>query len=415
MRERKQDQTENETIGTTTLVGMDLHSEKVQLCITSWEHGSDPVPIKELTTTVEALEGTYRRQVPTSALTVLEASTNSFHVARRLVSLGYPVKVLRADVASGLSDRDRVNDRIDARNIALAYARRSEGLEVYVPSPLYHEYRDLWFAYRNATKDVTRSRNRIWGFCSQHGLTDLAKARTRRPDRIRKRVRELGWTQEQSFQLETLLLALEFAETMRARCRARIEQIVAATPAMSRAMTVLGVGVVNAFVLMSFVENVRRFEKSKSLVRYVGLNPRVCDSGDFEGRHGLSRRGRSDLRALLVEAANNALRHGREPMHRWARSKVAAGKPRNLVLCALARKMLVALWHALMGHPVPWREPEACFRHKLLVLARHVGGERLAAMGFASPLDYAKAIADPLYAHLPEKSADKEGKAAKTA
>lgn len=409
MKKRRQEQ------NTITLVGMDLHSEKVQLCITRWEHGSDPVPVKELATTVEALAGTYRRQVPAGALTVLEASTNSFHVARRLVSLGHSVKVLRSDVASGLSDKDRINDRIDARNIALAYARRSEGLEVYVPSPQYHEYRDLWFAHRNATKDVTRCRNRIWGFCSQHGLTDLAKARTRRPDRIRKRVRELGWSVEQSFQLETLLLALEFAETMRSRCLARIEKIVAETPAMRRAMTVLGVGVVNAFVLMSFVENIERFENPKRLVRYVGLNPRVCDSGDFEGRHALPRRGRGDLRALLVEAANNALRHGREPMHRWARRKVAAGKPRNLVLCALARKMVVALWHALMGHPVPWREPEACFRHKLLVLARHVGGERLAAMGFASPVDYAKAIADPIYAHLPEKSTDKEGKAAKTA
>ena len=410
MRKRKQGQN-----GTTTLVGMDLHSEKVQLCVTEWRHGTDPVPVRQIVTTVEALESTYRRQVPAGALTVLEASTNSFHVARRLISLGYPAKVLRSDAASGLSDGDRVNDRIDARNIAMAYARRGGKLEVYVPSPLYHEYRDLWFAYRNATKDVTRCRNRIWGFCSQHGLCDLAAARTRRPDRIRKRIRALGWSQEQAFQLETLLLALEFAEAMRQRCHGRIEQIVAETPAMRRAMTVLGVGDRNAFALMAFVEDVKRFDKPKKLVRYVGLNPRVCDSGKSEGGHGLSRRGRGDLRSMLVEAANSALRHGREPMHNWARRKIASGKPRNVILCALARKMVMALWHALMGHPVPCREPEICFRRKLEALARHVGAAHLEAMGYDKASDYVKAVAEPLYAHLPRKTAAKENEAEKSA
>jgi len=409
MKKRRQEQTEE------TLVGMDLHSEKVQLCITKWTHGSDPVPVRTVVTTVQSLEGTYHRLMPVGALTVLEASTNSFHVARRLVSLGYPTKVLRPDVASGLSDNDRVNDRIDAYNIALAYARTGDTFKVYVPSPLYHEYRDLWFAYRNATKDSTRGRNRIWGFCSQHGLTELAKAKTRRPDRIRKHIRALGWSQEQAFQLETMLLALEFAESMRARCLRRIEQIASETPSMRRAMTVLGIGALNAFALMAFVENVERFDSPKKLVRYVGLNPRVCESGDFEGRHGLSHRGRGDLRCLLVESANSALRHGKEPMHKWARRKIASGKPRNLILCALARKMVMVLWHALKGHPVPCREPEPCFRRKLEILARHIGTEQLKAMGYDKASDFVKDIADPLYEHLPQRRAEQEEKAAKTA
>ena len=213
---RKRNQGQNEA---TTLVGMDLHSEKVQLSVTSWRHGSDPVQIRSMVTTVEALEGTYRRQVPAGALTVLEASTNSFDVARRLSALGFAVKVLRADIATGLAAGDRVNDRIDAYNIAVAYARRGAGAEVFVPSPEYQEYREIWFGYRNATRDVSRWRNRIWGFCSRHGLSDLAKVRTRRPDRIRKRVEELGWTPERAFQLETMLRSLEFAEAMQTRCR----------------------------------------------------------------------------------------------------------------------------------------------------------------------------------------------------
>lgn len=394
---------------------MDLHSEKVQLCITAWRHGSDPVPARSLATTVRALEGTYRRLVPPGALTVMEASTNSFDVARRLAALGFQAKVLRSDIAAGLSGADRVNDRIDALNIAVAYARRGAGAEVHIPSPEYQQYRDIWFGYSNATKDAVRQRNRIWGFCSEHGIALPPQGGVRRPESIRARLAQLGWSPEQSFQIENMLLALEFAETMRGRCRARIERIVAGDGPMRRAMTVLGVGPLVAFALAAFVEDIGRFANPKKLVRYVGLNPSVCDSGKAEGRHGLPHRGRGDLRALLVEAANAALRHGHEPMHRWARRKLASGKPRNVVVCALARKMAVALWHALMGHPVPCREPEECFERKLLLLARHIGPEGLGAMGHATTADFVKAVAEPIYAHLPEKEAENKEKNQKPA
>ena len=70
--------------GGVALVGMDLHSEKGELCLTRWVHGSDSVKVASITTTVAALEGTYRRQIPEGSLTVMEATTNSFAVARRL-------------------------------------------------------------------------------------------------------------------------------------------------------------------------------------------------------------------------------------------------------------------------------------------------------------------------------------------
>ena len=76
---------------------------------------------------------------------------------------------------------------------------------------------------------------------------------------------------------------------------------------------------------------------------------------------------------------------------------------RNVVVAALARRMAVALWHALMGHPAPCREPEANFRRKLAGVGRNAGVARLKALGFAPVRDYVSAIADPIYAHLKQK------------
>ena len=106
---------------------MDLHSRKVQLCLTEWIHGSDPVRLRSFSTTLDALETTYRRRIPSAAITLIEASTNSYAVARRLQAIGFEAKVLVSEIASGLSAPDRVNDAIDAYNIVLAYVRRANG------------------------------------------------------------------------------------------------------------------------------------------------------------------------------------------------------------------------------------------------------------------------------------------------
>ena len=107
---------------TIEVIGMDAHSRKLALCLMRRE-GGKIVKVKTVATTLDALEGTYRKQMPSGALTVLEASTNSFCIAARLKAIGFDAKVLNADVLSGLSRQDRVNDRIDAENLARAYLR----------------------------------------------------------------------------------------------------------------------------------------------------------------------------------------------------------------------------------------------------------------------------------------------------
>jgi len=137
-------------------------------------------------------------------------------------------------------------------------------------------------------------------------------------------------------------------------------------------MQVLGIGVLCAFGLTAFIGDVERFPTSKRLVAYFGFNPVVNTSGESAGTRRLSRFGQRTLKSMLVEAAHSAYVHGDGPMHRWARRKVASGKPRNVILCALARKMVVQAWHILKDHPVPEREASLSYRRKLAKLATAV-------------------------------------------
>jgi len=383
-----------------TLVGMDAHSDKIALCVTRWRHGTDPEVQKDIATTLDALEATYRKSVPPGALTVLEASTNAFSIADRLEAAGFKAKVLTSDAAAGMARPDRVNDRIDARNLAAAYARGGTR-EVFRPSKPFSEWRDVFFGYRAAVKDSVRWSNRIWGFCSGHGLA-LPKAGFRRKaDAVRAELAGHGWTAGETFHVEMLLKEYAHACEVRDIYRKRIERTVAENADMTRVMQVLGVRFVVAFALVAFIEDARRFPCAKKLVSYIGLNPTVRISGEADGPRRVSRYGRRDLKSLMVEAAKCAMRHGNSDMHKWARRKVAGKKHANVVACALARKLVCHVWHILMGHPAPSKEPEASFRRKLVFAARALGPEGLAKAGHAKAADYVDAVCRRLYPQTP--------------
>lgn len=379
-----------------TLVGMDAHSEKIELCVTRWRHGADPVTVKRITATLDAMEATFRGNVPPGAVVVLEASTNAFSVAGRLTGIGYRAKVLVSDTLAGMARADRVNDRIDARNLAAAYARGGTR-EVHVPSKTYAEWRDIWFGYRNAVKDAVKWSNRIWAFCSGHGFDLPKRQRRKKAAEIMKQVMELGWTQEESFHVRTMLGEYGHACEVRDKYLSRIERTVAANTQMTRVMQVLGIRFVVAFALIAFIEEIRRFPGSKNLVSYIGLNPRVSDTGKTEGARTVSRFGRKDLKALMIEAAQCAMRTGTSGMHKWAKRKLAAGMHRNKVAVALARKMACHVWHILMGHPSPNIEAEKSFKGKLAKLACRIGPEGIGALGYKTAKEYVTAVCGHLY------------------
>ena len=378
------------------LVGMDAHSEKLELCVARWTHGSDPVRCKSITTTVDALESTYSKQVPQGSLTLIEASQNTFSIVERLRRIGYEAKVLNSDVLKGMARRDRINDRIDAENLAKAYAR-GNGREVHVPGEEHREYRDVLFGYFAATKDALRAWNRVWGFCSAHGMKLPKGGRLNSVKDVETALEEAHLTKTQRFVGSMDIEQYKSAMDLKGRFQRQIELTVSKNKDMQALMQILGFRFIVSFALVAFVEDIRRFPNPGKLVAYVGLNPRMNSSGKDEGGNAMTSYGIPHLKALVTEAAQISLRHGEAPMHRWARRKLAEGKPYNKVIGGLARKMVVYAWHVLMGHPAPNCEMEASFTRKLELLGTRIGKDELKAQGFADKRAFAASIACLFY------------------
>ena len=119
-----------------------------------------------------------------------------------------------------------------------------------------------------------------------------------------------------------------------------------ARPDVRRLMTIPGVGGITALALVAVIGDVTRFPSPRHLVGYLGLDPRVRQSGEKKARHGhISREGQAHARGLLVEAAHTAIRTP-GPL-RALHARIAARRGKQIALCATARKLTVLVWHLL--------------------------------------------------------------------
>jgi transposase len=94
---------------------------------------------------------------------------------------------------------------------------------------------------------------------------------------------------------------------------------------------------VTACALPAAIGDAKRFPSSRQLVSYLGLDPRVRQSGSEPARHGrISKQGRGETRHVLVEAAWHAARTT-GPLRAF-HERIAVRRGRNIATVAVARK-----------------------------------------------------------------------------
>jgi len=106
-----------------------------------------------------------------------------------------------------------------------------------------------------------------------------------------------------------------------------------------------GVAMLTAITILAAIGDVTRFPNAKKLVGYAGLGTRVHDSGKSHNSGRITKTGRRDLRRSMVNAANHAIEHHPHWKKEFERLEPHLGRSKAVV--AIARKLLVAVWHVL--------------------------------------------------------------------
>src|SRR4051794_21827199 len=133
---------------------------------------------------------------------------------------------------------------------------------------------------------------------------------------------------------------------------AEVERLIALQamqwPQIGRLMTVPGVNLVVAATFLAAVGDIRRFPTTNKLVGYLGLDPRVRQSGDQPAKHGrVSKQGSANGRHALVEAAWSAVRQP-GPLRAFYQ-RVRARRGHQIAIVASARKLACLFWCMLTG------------------------------------------------------------------
>lgn len=346
----------------TLWVGLDVGENDMAACAT--DHVGSVV-FEQLMPTNAAefhrLLGAKKRRIK---LIGMESSCSAIPLTRSLRSLGYRVAVFDSRQASRfLAIRQNKTDKNDARGLAeLARVGHDSVSEVRVKGQECQRLRStLVTRQRLVTMRMTvdgalRALLRLNG--GQLKSCSSAASLRRNVESEIKAIRRFAKV-DLSDDIKPLL---ELSEAIRNYVSAlddKLARLASEHPICRNFLAIPGVGPICALSLYSVVEDPSRFKRSADIGPYLGMVPKVRQSGQSISRHRISRRGDAMTRSYLSNAAINHLRFGSSAISHWGTRLLERMSARRAQV-AVARKlavMMIAMWKS--GEPyVPYRETQ---------------------------------------------------------
>ncbi len=330
------------------------------------------IPARDLGRLFEEIAAAKRRfGLPPQARVVscYEAGREGFWLDRALRANGIENLVVdSSSIEVPRRARRRKTDRIDLVKLMALLLRWAAGERkawsvVRVPSEGAEDVRQLSRAIERLKAERGGHRARIQSLLATQGLRLVGIGGRKWAERVAAlrtwEGRPLGPGLQCDLVLEGERLAL--VEAHLAKLKAERDALVAKsnTPAAVKARRLAELGAIAAessFVFATELFGWRTFANRRELAGAVGLTGTPWGTGDTLRDQGLSKAGNRRMRTMLVEIAWCWLRYQpRSALARWWQSRAAnaRGRPRKVAIVALARKLLVALWHYLEHGVIP--------------------------------------------------------------
>jgi transposase len=385
------------------LIGVDCHPDIFTAAVFTGQsvHDARKLAVRE-NLSLEAFLAWAAQDFGPKDLFLLEASANSFEIVYRLHALGRQAVVLESAYVGKHASTYKDNDKLAAARIALVYLGNRVPC-VWVPDERTRQRRELLNTYTKAVSDHTAAGNQLKGYLNEQGIR-LGKRNPSQPATRTWVEGRRAWSAVQKHLLDEFFSGLAESNARRARLCRLVAEEVSQEPLMLRTLKLLGIGIINAFAILAVVGDVRRFARPEKLAAYLGLNPGEKRSGKSkELKIGIGRRGRGDLRQLLVQAAQAILRCGQATaLGKWGWKLFARKGHRNIAIGAVARKLAMQVWHVLMGNPPTLLEAGKGLTVKLHKLAVILGPKRRGELGLGTGLLASIARLRQRFAELPE-------------
>jgi transposase len=107
--------------------------------------------------------------------------------------------------------------------------------------------------------------------------------------------------------------------------------------------SIKGIGEVSAIHLLSEICDINRFNSYKKLIAYSGFDPTIYQSGNFEGRSRISKRGNRHIRRILWIIANSVIRYN-EVFKIYFIKKIDKGIPYKKAVISVCHKLIRVIY-----------------------------------------------------------------------
>ncbi len=326
-------------------VGLDAHSKNCVYVIQ--DESGKQVGEGRVPTTPEGLQSMCaRHKLPAGSRVALESGTMAFFVARQLSRLGLDPLVVNAhEVRSKALRPTQKSDRRDALELCEGLRRGTYRSVVHVPPEPIERLRETLGRRRHFVRVKTMQVNAAKRLLRTAGLQTLGRSLST----------DSAWAK--------LLRAVAFDPSLHAFCTAHralwqcahaqvaaLEGSLKAQqaqfqPDLDRVQTVPGVGPIVGLTVLATFSDVRRFPSAKHAASYAGLVSSTFDSGERVQHGRITRRGSSELRSMLCEAAHHARRRS-NPLQPYF-SSLCVRRGYKMAVVAVAHRLCRILYAML--------------------------------------------------------------------
>ena len=357
----------------TRFVGMDVHKDTIVVAVTATGEVGKAMAYGTFPNTTAALEKLVKRLRQAGSGPIkfcYEAGPCGYGVHRALTKMGEDCMVVAPSMIPRKSGDRQKTDKRDADGLAVLH-RGGLLTAVWVPDAAHEAMRDLIRARLAAIRAVRAARQQLSAFLLRHeriypeGRTAWTKAHR-------------GWLVDQSFAhpaqqivLEECIEAVRSGEQRRDRVDGYLHAQIptwSLFPLVQNLCALRGLDTIASAGLAAAIGDPSRFASAPDFMAYLGLVPSEHSSGPKRHIGAITKAGDVHARTLLIEAAHSYRFPARITRHKltaveavpeavrtiaWKaqtrlcqryRQMMAKGKPRQVVVTAIARELAGFVW-----------------------------------------------------------------------
>ena len=276
----------------------------------------------------------------------MEACGGAQHWARRLRELGHEVRLVPVKLVRPFVSGNK-NDAADARAIWTAVqqpgvktvAVKSEEQQAVLA---LHRMRQQLVKFRTAQINGLRGLLTEYGEVMPRGRAGMKRDMPAVLERISERLPAMVVETLREQWARVAALDAEVGVIER-----RLEAWHRDNPASQRVAAIPGVGLLGATAVVAMMGDPAAFSSGREFAAWLGLVPRHSGTGGRVRMLGISKRGDTYLRTLLIHGARTVLTRVKAPTE-W-QLQLAKRRPPNIACVALANKTARTAW-ALLAH-----------------------------------------------------------------